>query len=312
MKVCFIGGCGHWWDAYEYLRTREDVEFCGFAPASDHEERNESIIDGILYFADYRVMLDETQPDLAVVSPVYGLTGKINIECAERGIDIFSEKPIACSIEELNRLRTAVKQHGVRLGAMHYLRTHPAFWSAAQLVRDGRIGSIKMITAQKSYKYGTRPTWYGNRDLYGGTILWVGIHAMDWLSLFTDSKRFLSATARCVGKNPEMAALCQFQMQDDIIANVNIDFYRPVGASTHGDDRVRCVGADGVIEVMGGKITLIDRDGTHEIEPTATPDLLGDFLDGGDVLTTDDIFHIAAASIAARDSADSGVTVDVT
>ncbi len=308
MKVCFIGGCGHWWDAYEYLKTREDVEFCGFAPASAHEERSESIAADVPFFEDYHAMLDATHPDLAIVSPVYGLTGNINIECAARGIDIFSEKPIACSFEELDALQTAVKQNGVRLGAMHYLRTHPAFYRAAQLVREGKIGKVKMITAQKSYKYGTRPAWYGDRTLYGGTILWVGIHAIDWVAHFA-GKKFLSATARCVGNDPEMAALCQFQMEDDVIANVNIDFYRPTGASTHGDDRVRCVGTDGVIEVMGGKITLIDRDGTHEIEPTAAPDLLGDFLDGGDVLTTDDIFHIAAAGIAARDSADRGEAI---
>ncbi len=310
MKVCFIGGCGHWWDAYEYLKTRRDVEFCGFAPASSHEARSESIASDIPFFTDYHAMLDATQPALAIVSPVYGLTGKINIECAERGIDIFSEKPIACSFEELAALRKAVEQHGVRLGAMHYLRTHPAFWRAAQLVREGAIGKVNMITAQKSYKYGTRPAWYGDRTLYGGTILWVGIHAIDWVAGFAGTE-FISATARCVGENPEMAALCQFEMENNIIANVNIDFYRPAGAATHGDDRVRCVGTDGVIEVMGGSITLIDRGGTHEIEPTDAPDLLEDFLNGGDVLTTDEVFRIAAAGIAARDSADRGKTVKI-
>lgn len=310
MKVCFIGGCGHWWDAYEYLKTRDDVTFCGFAPASAHEERTESIAADIPYFADYRAMLDETRPDLAVVSPIYGLTGGINIECAERGINIFSEKPIATSLEELATLHEAVIRNGVRLSAMHYLRTHPAFYRAARLVHDGAIGQVRMITAQKSYKYGTRPAWYGDRDLYGGTILWVGVHAIDWVAHFS-GKRFLSATARCVGRDPEMAALCQFELEDGIIANVNIDFYRPNGAPTHGDDRVRCVGTDGVIEVMDGRITLITADGVNEIEPEAAPDLLGNFLDGGDVLTTDEVFHIAAAGIAARDSADSGKPVDV-
>lgn len=307
MKVCFIGGCGHWWDAYEYLRTRDDVVFCGFAPASEHEERTESIAQDVPFFADYRAMLDETRPDLAVVSPVYGLTGRINIECAERGINIFSEKPIATSAEELAALREAVERNGVRLGAMHYLRTHPAFWLAARMVRAGVIGQVRMITAQKSYKYGTRPAWYSDRELYGGTILWVGVHAIDWVAHFS-GKRFLNATARSVGENPEMAALCQFTLQDGVIANVNIDFYRPSGAPTHGDDRVRCVGTDGVIEVMGGKITLTTSDSTTTVEPDGAPDLLGDFLGGGDVLTMDEVFHIAAAGIAARDSADRGKT----
>ena len=86
MRVCFIGNCGHSKQAYASLKKRSDVVFCGMAPGSTHETINAAFDESIPLFADYEKMLNETRPDLAVVSPVFGLTGQITIECAKRGI----------------------------------------------------------------------------------------------------------------------------------------------------------------------------------------------------------------------------------
>ena len=237
--------------------------FGGFAPGSQEEECTGSIDAAIPFFEDYKMMLDEVKPDLAIVSPIFGITGQVIIECAKRKIDVFAEKPIASSIEELNAVYEAIKKNGIRFSAMHYLRFDPSFYHAAQMVQNGKIGQIKMITAQKSYRYGQRPKWYADSKLYGGTIPWVGIHAVDWISHFS-GKRFLSVTARSVGRNPEMAALCQFQLEDQVIASVNVDYYRPEKAPSHGDDRIRCVGTEGVLEVASGKISLMNQEGCFE------------------------------------------------
>ena len=165
-----------------------------------------------------------------------------------------------------------------------------------------------MITAQKSYQYGNRPDWYRVPELYGGTIPWVGIHAIDWIAYFS-GKRFVSVTAQSIGESPEMAALCQFRLEDDVIASVNMDYYRPKAAGTHGDDRIRCVGTEGVLEVSGGKISVIDQEGEVEYCPDTAPELLAEFLDGHSPLSLADIFHITKVAIAARESANTEKTV---
>ena len=38
MKVCFIGACGHSHQAYNYLKSRTDVLFCGIAPFGGGEK----------------------------------------------------------------------------------------------------------------------------------------------------------------------------------------------------------------------------------------------------------------------------------
>lgn len=310
MKICFIGACGHSRQAYNYLCTRSDVEFCAMAPGSVQESLTESFDPSIPFYNDYKQMLDIVQPDLAVISPVFAQTGSVIIECAKRGIDVFSEKPVAATAEELESVACAVRDSNIRFCAMHYLRYDPAFYHGAQLVKSGQIGQVRLVTAQKSYKYGTRPAWYGERALYGGTIPWVGIHAIDWIYHFT-GKRFLSVSAQSFGESPEMAAVCQFQMEDGVISAVNLDFYRPQNAETHGDDRIRCMGTEGALEIRDGKIYLINQNGCTVTAPTEAPELLADFIDGRETLSPDEIFYLTGVAIAARDSADQNRTIGI-
>ena len=108
MKICFIGACGHSSQAYKYLKTRQDAEFAGFAPGSGYETKVPKFAENMPYFADYQRMLAEVKPDLAVVSPVFGLTASVILECAKRKIDVFSEKPVATTLEDLEKVEKAV------------------------------------------------------------------------------------------------------------------------------------------------------------------------------------------------------------
>lgn len=310
MKICFIGACGHTKQAYRYLKTRSDVELCGVAPYSPDEGMSASFAPEIPFFADAEAMLDAVRPDFAVVSPVFGLTADAIILAASKGVGVFSEKPVASSITELNRLEEVVKSAGIPFCAMHYLRFSPDFYLGAEMVRRGDIGDVRMVTAQKSYRYGKRPVWYGDRRLYGGTIPWVGIHAIDWIYHFTGLP-FETVSALQIGKDPEMAALCQFTLEGGVIASVNLDFYRPKTAPTHGDDRIRCVGTKGVIEICGGNVELINHSGVTRYTPTDAPNLLGEFLDGRAPISKEEIFYLTRVALTARDAADRGETLRI-
>ena len=309
MKICFIGNCGHAKKAYAVLAGRRDTELCGFAPGSSYEAADKAPDSAIPHYGNYLEMLDTLKPDLAVVSPVFGKTGEVILECAKRGIDVFSEKPVASSLEELEHVESAVKASGIRFCAMHYLRYTPAFFHAAQLVREGAIGELCLLNAQKSYKFGTRPDWYRDRTLYGGTIPWVGIHAIDWIYHFS-GKRFLLVTAQSLG-NPEMTALCQFEMEGGVMAAVNIDYYRPATAPTHDDDRIRCVGTKGVLEVRNKRIYLINENGERVITPTEAPELFTEFLEGGVPISPEEIVYLTRAALTAREAADRKTTLQI-
>lgn len=54
---------------------------------------------GIPYFADYAEMLDQVKPDGAIVATPNALHVPAAIACAERGVPMLVEKPVAETIE---------------------------------------------------------------------------------------------------------------------------------------------------------------------------------------------------------------------
>ena len=81
---------------------------------------------------------------------------------------------------------------------------------------------------------------------------------------------------------------------------MNLDYYRPAGAPSHGDDRIRLAGTEGVLEVSGGKVTLITAEETQVWEPKEAPELLEEFLAGGGI-EAQEIFYLTKVALVAKE-----------
>ena len=322
MKIGLIGTRGHVHQVFERWNTLSDVAIAGLSAGTDADSPD-SLVElcakhnqAPTVFPDYRKMLDDVKPDVAVVMGPFEAHAKMCCEAFGRGIHVFCEKPAAITMADLAILKQSYARSKCHFSAMMSLRYQPAFYTAHGLVNGGAIGKVRLINAQKSYKLGTRPDYYKRRETYGGTIPWVGIHGIDILYWFAH-QRFLSVHAvqsslHNLGHGDlEMSALCQFVMQDEILASVTMDYYRPATAPSHGDDRVRVVGTDGVIEVRHGKVLLINSSAQGESSVTAACDrtIFADFIGqirGGasSLVSAEDVFNVTEACLLARESAD--------
>lgn len=268
-------------------------------------------------YSDWKKMLNEQHPDLVAVDGPFELHAEMAAYALERGINVFCEKPIALTLSDLDRVVTAQRKSGAHIVSMAGLRYAPAFQHALKLVREGAVGTVKLIGVRKSYKLGTRPDFYRKRATYGGTIPWVGSHAIDWILAFSGSAFQCVYATQTTTDNfnhgeLESAALCLFTMKNGVQAQASVDYLRPSMAPTHGDDRIRVVGTKGVLEVADGKIMLIDGHGKREI-PVPTPEkkIFSDFvnrlLHDSDCLLNDaETFEVTRACLLARESADTG------
>lgn len=324
MKLCMIGKRGHAYYVFESIREVPGVTIPCIsgggddpAPLREMAEKNgfHPEVRG-----DWKQMLDEFLPDVVCIDGPFELHAEMCAEALKRNIHVFCEKPVALTLEQLELVRSVHAASSARIVSMVGLRYEPAFLQAARMVHAGAIGKLKSIRAQKSYKLGSRPEFYKHRETYGGTIPWVGSHALDWILYFSQDT-FQSVTAiqsaedNAGNGDLEIVAQCQFRMKSGILASVGIDYLRPQSAPTHGDDRVRAAGTEGVIEVRDGRIILIDKDGKREITPEA-PDrrLFSDFLlelSGGRpaLVSDDETFELTRSCLLAQQAADSGETI---
>ena len=325
MKLCCIGSRGHWGYVFNSIREVPQLELAGISSGCGDsiDNMNRSCADAGFsprIFDDWRKMLDEIHPDVVCIDGPFEKHAEMCIEAFRRNIHIFCEKPVSLTIPDLERMQQAAASSKSRIVSMVGLRYDPAFYTAWKHVRSDAVGKIKLIQCQKSYRLGTRPAFFQTRSTYGGTLPWVGSHAIDWILFFygNDFHSVFGAQSRednFGNGEMEITAQCLFRMKSGVVASVSTDYLRPAAAPTHGDDRIRIAGTAGVLEVSGGKITLINADGPSEIIPEV-PDrqLFSDFildLEGvrPGLVNNADTFTLTRACLLAQESADTGKVV---
>jgi predicted dehydrogenase len=269
-KLAMIGTRGHYSIALRELSDLPQVELAAVAPGGD-DDSVQPILDWTaknnhqpLLQDDWRQMLDGVKPDAVVVCGPFELHAEMTIAAMERGIHVYAEKPCAITLADLNRLRTCVAHHPqVHLAAMMQSRYDAGFYTAHQLIRGGAIGDVRLINARKSYKRGRRADYYRHRATYGGTISWVGSHAIDWMMWLAGAPIESVIATQSSEHNGgigtmESTAACLFQLAGGRAATVSIDVLRPENAPSHGDDWIRIVGSEGVIEARPESVSLIN------------------------------------------------------
>ncbi len=324
MKVVMIGSSGHSGLCVPDC-IREDRTFVAIALGSRGEsmEGMERRLREIGYtptvYGDYREMLRKEKPDVAVIDNFYGEHGQVILDAFAAGCHVFAEKPAAANPEQLEQIQEAWRRAGTSFAGMFTYRYDGAFYKAWQLIRQGAIGKVRLLNAQKSYKFGTRPDFMSRRKTYGGTIPWVGIHGIDWIlwmsgGHFTSVTAVQSAAEAPNGVCPETTALAQFQMEDGMMASLTVDYLNPAAAPFHGDDRIRVVGTKGVVEVRYNGVTLLNSQGVQHPQNLPEGDFFGDFLaqavgKGKCRVSAEETFASTRAALLAQRAADSGETV---
>ena len=276
-------------------------------------------------YETYQEMLDKEKLDLAVVCLPYSRIPYAAAAAARAGVHIISEKPVATTFSDLDMLEAAVKNSGVKLTALFTIRFSPAFYTIKQAVAAGKIGRPIMGRGQKSYKWGEdRPWFYKVREIYGSSILWVGIHAIDYIywSMGLDVKRVSAFHGNLA--HPDFPG-CQdegvvcMEMEGGATAAVTFDYLRPETASTHGDDRLRVIGSAGVVEKkeLDERVEIITQEAAPaELPLVEPPGLFADFCgylrgQNDHIVAERDPFRVTRICIAATQAADEGRVVEV-
>jgi len=290
LKVVSIGGFGHSVFVFDDMVDMKEAQLVGLAPAFADEDirffSDHTLCRGVPQYPDYHQMIKEVKPDVAIISTRLNRIPQIIMDAAEAGCHIIAEKPLALNRKDLERVRRAVEKNNVRLTAMLSMRSEPQFIAAQNIYRSGRIGQAVLVNGRKSYKYGTRPGWFGDEAQYGGTIGWVGIHAFDFINFVTGLTFTKVAAMQGNFAHPERPA-CQdhcalvAELSNGGHCTISIDLLRPAAASTHGDDWIRVVGTKGVLEARGSDLTcrvLVDSSEPISIELPPKSKMFRDFL----------------------------------
>ncbi len=132
-------------------------------------------------YGTYKELIKDAEVDIVYI----GLTNNFHYEitkfCLEEHKAVLCEKPLVTNrVEAEDLIRLADKKSTLLMEAL-WTRCMPAFLKAQYWVKQGRIGRVKLITANFSYRkdYDPNNRQY-NPELAGGSLFDVGIYPIQF------------------------------------------------------------------------------------------------------------------------------------
>lgn len=152
----------------------------------------------------FRQLLRQTSPDILHVLLPHHLHCPYTIAALEEGVNVLTEKPIAITLSDADRMIAAQKASGKQLGVIFQNRYIDGVQRVRQLIQEGALGKV---TGAFSTLNWYRPAsyyqcdWKGRWETEGGgVIIDQAIHSIDLVRYLTgmDAVKVQGHTARRV------------------------------------------------------------------------------------------------------------------
>ncbi len=156
------------------------------AVASLDEDRTtfaEEQTTGAAVYGDAEEMMDDadiTAVDICTPTPTHR---RFVEAAAERGLDVFCEKPLARTTTDVDAIVETVTDADITFMTGHVLRYFPEYVEAKRRIDAGEVGSLGTLHTERLSsppRYGTN-SWFGDTAQSGGVLLDMAIHDFDYL-----------------------------------------------------------------------------------------------------------------------------------
>lgn len=132
---------------------------------------------------DLPSLLDRGDISFGIAALPTDINASLCEQLFEAGVHVFSEKPVAKTALEIERLNTLSSRQGLKFGVAYCTRFHPVARKAQQLIQEGAIGRITSVEARfitSQVRYRDPGHWLFSSEKAGGGILsWLGCHYLD-------------------------------------------------------------------------------------------------------------------------------------
>lgn len=128
-------------------------------------------------YDSFEELLDQSGADIVSLCTPPARHSAETVLAAEAGTHIGIEKPVAITLEELRRMRDAVRVAGVRTVVSFVLRWNPAVMNIKALQEQGVLGTTFLV--QTDYWHNLTQAGLEGHDGGTGAMLAGGCHAVD-------------------------------------------------------------------------------------------------------------------------------------
>ena len=188
-----VGIIGTGWIAEKAAITLNGLDTCeAYAVGSRKKETAEAFAakwNIPKAYGSYSELLNDPDVDLVYVGTPHSHHYDVTREAILAGKPCLVEKAFMANARQTKEILDLAYEKKVFIAEAIWTRYQPVVGTMRQLIADGRIGIPHLITATLGYSMGNKPRIM-RPDLCGGALLDLGVYALNFVRMFTDSAEF--------------------------------------------------------------------------------------------------------------------------
>lgn len=188
MNAAFVGfRHGHVQELWKMAQASKDI--CVLGGWEENAQARQAAQAWGVEFAYDRLedLLQDTRVDMVILGDCYGKRGAQAIAALKAGKHVLADKPLCTRMEELEEIRRLSEEKKLCVGCMLPLRYAGYAKTVRQIIDSGEWGRVRcgLYTGQHPLMYGSRPDWYFEKGMHGGTITDIAVHGVDLIRYLT-------------------------------------------------------------------------------------------------------------------------------
>jgi len=196
MKVCIIG-CTHALEGHlKGFGNNPNTEIYSVVDPDEGLARESARKANIeRWHTDYREALKDKNVDIVAIAVPYSIHTEITIVALSAGKHVLTERPMALSLKNAERICHAAKENNVKLAVEHNMKNKPKIQEMKRLIQNGEIGQSYFSSCSRAdyaedTQFNNLPywSWLKERKFHGGVLTAIGTLGIDLILYLIDDK----------------------------------------------------------------------------------------------------------------------------
>lgn len=200
------------------------------------------------WYSNMETMMERVQPDIVTICTPSGMHADHVVTLAPYGADIIVEKPLALTLEDVDRAVEACAAAGVRLCTVKQNRYNVAVVKTKEALDTRKLGGLNFCSVRIWWRrdHDYYRDWHGTWKQAGGVLANQAIHHIDLMQWFIGPVKRVYAEA-IYSISPEV--------ETGLVATVR--FERGTIGTVECTTLTQPVNLTGSISILGGKGTIV-------------------------------------------------------